>query len=116
MNVDFPNVEYNNKLKIMDLVLQMTNKKIGLVVINNLDGNIIGIITDGDIRRLLLKNKDLNNLNKEDINQYYYKFDDTSIYFKDIKYLLLKYKFIPVIKNNKCIGLMCENLVKNNLY
>ena len=116
MNIDFPHVIYDNKLKIVDIVLQMTNKKIGLVVINDIEGNIIGIITDGDIRRLLLKNKDLNNLEKEDINQYFFKLEDTSIYFKDIKGLLLKYKFIPIVENNKCVGLLCENLVKNNLY
>lgn len=104
----------NNFLRITDIVLEMTNKKIGIAIINDENNNIIGIISDGDIRRLLLKNKDLNNLTKEDINQDFYKFNDTSIFFKDIKGLLLKYKFIPVIKDKKCIGLLIENLIKNN--
>ena len=116
MTKDYPKLILSTHLKLIDIVLEMTNKKIGLAVINDNNKNIIGIISDGDIRRLLLKNRDLNNIQREDINQNYFKLENINICFQDIKGLLLKYKFIPVVKNNKCLGILHENLVKNNFY
>ena len=41
---------------------------------------------------------------------------DKNIQFKNIKEKLIKYKFIPVLENKKCIGLLHENIIKKNLY
>lgn len=113
---DYPKLILINHLKLIDIVLEMTKKKIGLAIINDKNENIIGIISDGDIRRLLLKDKDLNNIEMEDINTDYFKINDINICFQEIKGLLLKYKFIPIVNNDKCIGLLHENIVKNIFY
>ena len=107
---------YHEDLKIMDIVLEMTNKKMGIAVINDNENKIIGIITDGDIRRLLINNENIKNLKKEYINNDFFKFDNKNIIFKDIKNLLLKHKFIPLVNEKfECIGILYENLIKNNI-
>ena len=116
MNKDFPKLIFNPKLKILDIVLEMTSKKIGFLILTNKIDNIIGIITDGDIRRMLIKNKKIDIINEQDINKNFYKLTNKKIIFKDIKGTLLRYKFIPIVENNICIGLLCENLIKKKYY
>lgn len=114
--VDYPNFIFNKNLKIMNIVLDMTNKKMGFAVINNDKNKIIGIITDGDIRRLFLNNNNIEFLKEENINKNFFKFDNENIIFKDIKSILLKHKYIPLInKENECIGVLYENLVKKQI-
>ncbi len=112
---EYPFIIIEKDINIFDIVLEMTNKKIGFLIINDKNNNIIGVISDGDIRRLI-KNKKIDNLNINDINTDYYKITNKKLIFKDIKGVLLKYKFIPVVENNKCIGLLYENLIKNIYY
>lgn len=116
MIIDYPYIILSENMKILDILLKMTNKKIGYIIFKDNNENIIGVMSDGDIRRFILKNKEINNIKLEDINQNYFKLDDTNILLKDIKSLLLKYKFIPVVQNKKCIGLLHENIIKNNYY
>ena len=115
---DYPQIKLNKdqSIKIIDIVLEMTNKKIGLVIINDEENNIIGIISDGDIRRLLINNQSLNNILIHTINQKYYYESNKNIQFKNIKENLLKYKFIPIVENKKCIGLLHENLIKKEIF
>jgi arabinose-5-phosphate isomerase len=40
---------------IKDVILEMTSKKLGCTTVCKPDGHLIGIITDGDLRRLLQK-------------------------------------------------------------
>lgn len=49
----------NDKSTIYNAILEMTNKRMGCVGISNENNEIIGIITDGDLRRNI--NIDLNN-------------------------------------------------------
>lgn len=115
---DFPQIklDINKTVKIIDIVIEMTNKKTGLVIINDEENNIKGIISDGDIRRLLINNQNLNNIFLHNINQKYYYESNKNIQFKNIKENLLKYKFIPIVENKKCIGLLHENLIKKDIY
>ena len=111
---DYPYIKIKNKVNIIDIVLEMTNKKMGVIVFQDENKNILGLLTDGDIRRLLLKNRELNTLSIDMINKQFYKIENKNLIFKDIKGILLKYKFIPIVENNKCIGILYENLIKNN--
>ncbi len=114
MKIDYPKIILEKEMSIIDITMEMTSKKIGMVIINNKEGYIEGIISDGDIRRLLLSNKKLDTINKSNINTNFFSIEDKNMLFKNVKKLLLKYKFIPVLDNNKCIGLLYENIVKNN--
>jgi len=56
----------NEHSKIKDIIIEISDKKLGCACV--LDGeNFLGIITDGDIRRILLKYDDYNNILAKDI-------------------------------------------------
>ena len=51
---------------IRDTILEMTGKRLGCTVVGN-DGEILGIITDGDLRRMMNANQTFDNLKASDI-------------------------------------------------
>lgn len=54
---EIPTVGEETPLK--DVILEMTSKRLGATCVVDGDGKLTGIITDGDLRRLLEKGKDL---------------------------------------------------------
>ena len=54
INNEKPEVKSNSSLK--DVIIEITRKRLGAAVVTNDDQKIIGIITDGDLRRMLEKN------------------------------------------------------------
>ena len=52
---------------IQKIILEMTSKRLGATVVTNENNNILGIITDGDLRRMLEKSTDFQNLVAKDI-------------------------------------------------
>ncbi|MBI1932014.1 MAG: KpsF/GutQ family sugar-phosphate isomerase [Ignavibacteriales bacterium] len=62
---DFPSVREETSIK--ETILEMTKKRLGATCVLNKNGDLIGIVTDGDLRRQLEKNLDLKNLRAENI-------------------------------------------------
>jgi arabinose-5-phosphate isomerase len=60
-----PIVKENSSIK--DIILEMTSKRLGTTCVVNKDGKLSGVITDGDLRRLLEKTMDVKNLVATDI-------------------------------------------------
>ena len=52
---------------IKDTILEITSKRLGATCVVNNDGNLVGIITDGDLRRLLERTLDIKDLTAKDI-------------------------------------------------
>ncbi|HMK03122.1 MAG TPA: KpsF/GutQ family sugar-phosphate isomerase [Ferruginibacter sp.] len=52
---------------IKEVIVEMTQKRLGAAVVVNDAGNILGIITDGDLRRMLEKTNSFENLTAKDI-------------------------------------------------
>ncbi len=52
---------------MMDTVIELSKKGLGMVSIISEDGNLMGIITDGDLRRQLEKRADIYNLSVSDV-------------------------------------------------
>lgn len=52
---------------IKEVIVEMTNKRLGATVVLNIDNAVAGIITDGDLRRMLEKTSDLATLQAADI-------------------------------------------------
>jgi arabinose-5-phosphate isomerase len=50
----------SEQASIRDALLEVTAKKLGMTCVVNSDGNLIGIYTDGDVRRTLTQNYDIN--------------------------------------------------------
>ncbi|MHB1688514.1 MAG: KpsF/GutQ family sugar-phosphate isomerase [Ignavibacteriaceae bacterium] len=52
---------------IKDVILEITSKRLGTTCVTNNEGVLTGIITDGDLRRLLEKTLEIKNLTAKDI-------------------------------------------------
>ena len=52
---------------IKDVIIEISNKRLGVTAVINDDSKIIGIITDGDLRRMLAETTDINSLKASDI-------------------------------------------------
>lgn len=64
-NDDLPVVNLGASIK--DTILEMTEKRLGAACIIDDNNKLVGIVTDGDLRRQLEKSLDLSNLNASDI-------------------------------------------------
>ncbi len=53
--------------KIRTIILEMTSKRLGATAVVTENGMVAGIITDGDLRRMLQKNDSVENLTAKDI-------------------------------------------------
>jgi arabinose-5-phosphate isomerase len=65
MNNEKPAVYADSPLK--DVIIEITKKRLGVTVVINTDKKILGIITDGDLRRMLEKNISLESIKAADI-------------------------------------------------
>jgi len=65
--------------------------------------NLIGLLTDGDIRRILLDNENKKVFYKNDLNVDYLWVENMEEFLLNIPY---KNKFIPVIQNKKLLGII----------
>jgi len=52
---------------IKEVIVEMTNKRLGTTVVVSNDNKVLGIITDGDLRRMLERENDFTNLIAENI-------------------------------------------------
>ena len=107
---EYPKIILNDYIDLHNVLLEMTKYSIGCCFFINKNDNLLGILSDGDIRRLLLKNSELKQISIYDINNKYN-------YETDINKLLInvdntrKSKFIPIIINNKISGIVdCRNI------
>jgi len=55
------------KASLKDAILEITAKRVGATCVLNGDGTLAGIITDGDLRRLLQKTSDISGLTAEEV-------------------------------------------------
>lgn len=57
----------NESTSIKDVILEITSKRLGTTTVLNDEGILTGVITDGDLRRLLEKTLEIKNLTAKDI-------------------------------------------------
>lgn len=60
-----PVVSLNDKVR--DVIVEISSKRLGATAVLGADGNLMGIITDGDLRRMLQRNESVENLKASDI-------------------------------------------------
>jgi len=60
-----PIVKENAELK--DVIFEMTSKRLGTTSVVDTEGNLKGVITDGDLRRLLERTMDINGITAKDV-------------------------------------------------
>jgi arabinose-5-phosphate isomerase len=103
---EFPKIIMNDKnenIEINKVLLEMTKYKIGCCFFTDTEDNLLGILTDGDIRRLLVS-MDYKYININNINKNYYYIEDLEKYIFEINYNYCNY--IPIRENTKIIGIV----------
>jgi arabinose-5-phosphate isomerase len=60
-----PEVKTDQSVK--EVILEMTKKRLGVTAVTGADGKLAGIITDGDLRRMLEKSDSIENIKARDI-------------------------------------------------
>jgi arabinose-5-phosphate isomerase len=103
---DIPVVLTNTGLK--DVIYMISSKRLGCAVVKNKE-KIIGIITDGDIRRLLYKDFEMNKIVAKDIMSKNPKTIQESTLAKNALELMEKNKITQLIicnKKNRLVGIV----------
>tara|TARA_Y100000590_G_scaffold143050_1_gene164209 strand:- start:17240 stop:18631 length:1392 start_codon:yes stop_codon:yes gene_type:complete len=108
---EYPKIILESIVSLNNILLEMTKYSIGCCFFVNKNNNLLGVLSDGDIRRIMLTNN-INNITIKDINIEYTFIKDSSIYLKDLNNKeYKKAKFIPVIENNNIIGIINYNKI-----
>lgn len=109
MITEFPKIILNDNINLSEILLEMTKYSIGCCFFINQEHELIGLLSDGDIRRLLCFDKNFDRnvdiIKKENINTHFYYETDKNKMLCDIKNIK-KYKFIPILDNTKIIGII----------
>ncbi|OQX96894.1 MAG: D-arabinose 5-phosphate isomerase [Bacteroidetes bacterium 4572_128] len=107
INNDAPKVFLKDKIKT--IILEISEKRLGATAVLDKKNNICGIITDGDLRRMLEKNEILENITANDIMSINYK----SIFKDELAvnsfYLMKKNNITQLIvidEKNKYLGIL----------
>jgi YrbI family 3-deoxy-D-manno-octulosonate 8-phosphate phosphatase len=98
----YPKLIVEDEIKLHDVLLEMTKYKIGCCFFVNEIDELFGILTDGDIRRLILNDENKKIINKSDINKNYYYETDTEKFIFECR----KSNYIPIIINEKLYGII----------
>ena len=111
INHNFPKIVFDKEYINLHLILlEMTKYSIGCCFFTNKNHEMIGLLTDGDIRRLLLKNTNLKQINKSDINNIFSFETQLDKLLTNINNSF-KSKFIPILQNCKLFGIIdCRNI------
>lgn len=93
----------NINSKIIDAFKIINSNQVGACILTNSKGEFISLITDGDLRRLILSNIDLNGSLTFFINKKTRVLKDPCTEI-EVKKFMRRYKVlqVPVLKNNKC--------------
>ena len=113
-NNPIPKVKDESKIK--EVLKEITSNRLGITLVIKKD-KLLGIITDGDIRRMLDNNKDIVNLRAKDImSKNPILFDENMLVDKASKEIKNKSinHMILMDKNNKCTGVVhVLDIIKN---
>lgn len=64
---DHEKPEVKTEAPVKEVIMEMTKKRLGVTAVTGTDGKLVGIITDGDLRRMLEKNDNIQRITARDI-------------------------------------------------
>lgn len=65
--VEHEKPEVGTEATVKEVIMEMTKKRLGVTGVTGADGSLVGIITDGDLRRMLEKSDSILNITARDI-------------------------------------------------
>ena len=101
-----PRVAGNSSLK--DVIIEITNKRLGVTAVTDDNNALLGVVTDGDLRRMLEKNSSLQELTAKDIMSINPKKIDTGALAVDALDIMRKNNITQLIvtRNDKYEGII----------
>lgn len=113
---EVPSVALNSSLP--DVILEISSKRLGATAVIEEDNSVLGIITDGDLRRMLSKKHDLTGIVASDLLTSNPKSITTEAYAVEALELMRENNItqLVVINNNKLIGFVhLHDLLKEGI-
>ena len=110
-----PMVTENDNIK--DVIIEISNKMLGITPVLS-KNSIVGVITDGDLRRTLLNNQEISNLVASDIMSINPQIIDFEIKAVDALKIMKNNKISQLIvtKENKYYGVLhIQNIIKEGI-
>jgi arabinose-5-phosphate isomerase len=91
---------------LLDAINEISKKGLGIVTVTGQDGGVAGIITDGDLRRLLEKKVDIYNMKVKDVmNRAPVIIESRKMAIDALTIMKEKnVSCLPVVFNGKCVG------------
>lgn len=116
VNNQVPKVEYDDDLKYV--IIEISSKRLGATAVKDKE-KLVGIITDGDIRRMLEKNTNLENIIAADIMTKNPKTVDVNTLVVDAFALMRKNNItqLLVLQNDKYYGVIhLHDIIKEGVF
>jgi D-glycero-alpha-D-manno-heptose-7-phosphate kinase len=108
MNIKDFTISINSSIK--DSIIKIDNNKGGFILLTNPKNQVVGIATDGDIRRTLIKNNDLDQKIKSCSNSNFIYVSEDFSHETIYKKLDNNIKFIPVLnKKNELVSIITKD-------
>ncbi len=101
----YPKIILEKNIRLHIILLEMTKYKIGCCFFVDDEDILLGILTDGDMRRLILQNSNIDTISVEDINTEYYYESDLDKKMTDIR----NEGYIPILREQKILGIIKKN-------
>jgi arabinose-5-phosphate isomerase len=97
--------------KLKDAIVEMSSKAIGIINIVNEKKELIGVFTDGDLRRAFTREVNVYDLSVEDVMVKTPIYVDPDLLAVDALKMMKEYNIsaLPIIKDNKLIGTVRVN-------
>jgi arabinose-5-phosphate isomerase len=115
-NHELPIVQFDTSIK--DAIVEISSKRLGATAVVNSDGTLAGIITDGDVRRMLNKYEVLTGLEAKDIMTSNPKTIEPDAYATEALQVMQEKNItsLVVLENQKPIGFVhLHDLLKEGL-
>ena len=98
----------NENIQFLEAVKLISEKKLGCAFVINSDKSLKGVITDGDIRRILLKHGNIENLKVKDVMVLNPKYVNTDDLAAKALSIMEKYSItsLGVVEDNKLTGII----------
>ncbi|NME35460.1 SIS domain-containing protein [Fusobacterium sp. FSA-380-WT-3A] len=100
----------NDTSSVDEVILKMTKKRLGAVCVMNLENKMVGIITEGDLRRALSKKEEFFKMKAENIMTKDFTYADEGIMAIEALDLMEnrenQISVLPVMKNGELVGIV----------
>lgn len=105
INNEKPEVDINDNIK--SIIMEISSKRLGATAVLDND-NLVGIITDGDLRRMLQKSDDIKNITSKNIMTKNPKTIDSNTLVVDAFYIMKKNNITQMLvtNNNRYVGVI----------